>query len=255
MKNPTLVLDSGSDTARRNEHRFLVNESVARLALRTSGTYLGLDRDDRPYQWSTTAYLDTYGWGVFRAAESGKALQLRVREYHRTRPSEILAGETVYFEMKDDSASTSFKERYEVPTMSLPEYLRGEQKLPRDENGLVERANGTIAAGVRPVVATQYNRIAYSAPDGSMRITADHNLMYLAVPWVANVPSAMPCRIGPVIAREPGVVIEVKWFRELPRWADELYSYIRDHMVNERPSKFVVAMRHLLGEEQQDLVP
>jgi hypothetical protein len=253
MKN--IVLDASSDTARRNEHRFLVNESVARLALRTSGTYLGLDRDDRPYQWSTTAYLDSYGWGVFRSAEAGKALQLRVREYHRTRPSQIFAGETVYFEMKDDSASTSFKERYEIPTASLPAYLRGEQKMPRDENGLVERADKRIAEGVRPVVVTQYNRIAYSAPDGSMRITADHNLMYLAVPWVANVASSMPCRIGPVIAREPGVVIEVKWFRELPRWADELYSYIKDHMVNERPSKFVVAMRHLLGEAQKDLVP
>jgi hypothetical protein len=251
LKN--IVLDASSDTARRNEHRFLVNESVARLALRTSGTHLGLDRDDRPYQWSTTAYLDSYGWGVFRSAEAGKALQLRVREYHRTRPSQIFAGETVYFEMKDDSASTSFKERYEVPTSSLPAYLRGEQKLPRDENGLVERADKRIAEGVRPVVVTQYNRIAYSAPDGSMRITADHNLMYLAVPWVANHASSMPCRIGPVIAREPGVVIEVKWFRELPRWADELYSYIKDHMVNERPSKFVVAMRHLLGEEQKDL--
>ncbi|MEP6693712.1 MAG: VTC domain-containing protein [Chloroflexota bacterium] len=248
-----VVLDATSDVARRFEHRFLVNEAVARLALRTSGTYLPLDRDDRPYQWSTTAYLDTYDWRIFRAAEAGRALQLRVREYHRTRPSEIFAGGSVYFEMKDDSASTSFKERYEVPTMSLPEYLRGEQKLPRDENGLVERADRSITDGVRPVVVTQYNRIAYSAPDGSMRITADHNLMYLAVPWVANVASSMPCRVGPVIAREPGVIIEVKWFKELPRWADELYSYIKDHMVNERPSKFVVALRHLLGEEQTGL--
>lgn len=249
------VLQPGSDTERRNEHRFSVNESVARLALRTSATHLSLDRDDRPYQWSTTAYLDTYGWSVFRAAEAGKALQLRVREYHRTRPNIIFAGENVYLEMKDDTASTSFKERYEVPTRSLPEYFRGELKMPRDENGLVERAEQTIALGVRPVVVTQYNRIAYSAPDGSMRITADHNLMYLAVPWVANDASSMPCRIGPVIAREPGVIIEVKWFQDLPRWADELYSYIRDHMVNERPSKFVVAMRHLLGEEQKGLKP
>jgi hypothetical protein len=248
-----VVLDTTSDSARRYEHRFLVNEAVARLALRTSGTYLPLDRDDRPYQWSTTTYLDSYDWRIFRAAEGGRALQLRVREYHRTRPNEVFAGASVYLEMKDDSASTSFKERYEVPTMSLPGYLRGEQKLPRDTNGLVERAEATIAAGVRPVVVTQYNRIAYSAPDGSMRITADHNLMYLAVPWVANDESSMPCRVGPVIAREPGVIIEVKWFRELPRWADELYSYIRDHMVNERPSKFVVALRHLLGEEQKGL--
>lgn len=251
MKN--IVLAATSDTARRYEHRFLVNEAVARLALRTSGTYLPLDRDDRPYQWSTTAYLDTYDWRIFRAAEAGEALQLRVREYHRTRPNQILAGGSVYLEMKDDSASTSFKERYEVPTSDLPAYLRGDQKLPRDQNGLVDRANTTIASGVRPVVVTQYNRIAYSAPDGSMRITADHNLMYLAVPWIANEPSSMPCRIGPVIAREPGVIIEVKWFRELPRWADELYSYVRDHMVNERPSKFVVALRHLLGEAQTGL--
>ncbi|HEV8230293.1 MAG TPA: VTC domain-containing protein [Candidatus Limnocylindria bacterium] len=250
-----VVLDTGSDSARRNEHRFLVNEAVARLALRTSGTYLGLDREDRPYQWSTTTYLDTYDWRVFRAAEAGEALQLRVREYHRTRPNEILSGESVFLEMKDDSASTSFKERYAVPTTALPGYLRGEQKLPRDENGLVERADSTIASGVRPVVVTQYNRIAYSAPDQSMRITADHNLMYLAVPWVNNEDATIPCRIGPVIAREPGVIIEVKWFEELPRWADELYAYIRGHMVNERPSKFVVAMRHLLGETQKDLTP
>ena len=57
-------------------------------------------------------------------------------------------------------------------------------------------------------------------------------------------------KVGPVIAREPGVVIEVKWFDELPHWADELYGYIHEHMVNERPSKYVIAMRHLLGEQE-----
>ena len=45
-------------TEPRKEHRFLVNEAVARLALRTAATYLPLDRDDRPYQWSTTTYFD-----------------------------------------------------------------------------------------------------------------------------------------------------------------------------------------------------
>ena len=247
-----MTLDATSDTDRRKEHRFLVNEAVARLALRTSGTYLSLDREDRPYQWSTTTYLDTYDWKIFRSAESGKALQLRIREYHRTRPSEIFGGESVFLEMKDDSLGESFKERYAVPTKHIPGYLRGEQKLPPDTKGLVERANDVIADNVRPVVVTQYNRIAYSAPDQSMRITADHNLMYLAIPWVSN-DAAMPSRLGPVIAREPGVVIEVKWYEQLPHWADERYAYIRGHMVNERPSKFVVAMRHLLGEQQRDV--
>jgi len=247
-----VTLDAGSDTERRKEHRFLVNEAVARLALRTSGTYLSLDREDRPYQWSTTTYLDTPDWQIFRAAESGRALQLRLREYHRTRPHEILGGESVFLEMKDDLSSTSFKERYAVPTNDIPLYLGGERKLPNDPNGLVERANEMLSGLVRPVVVTQYNRIAYSAPDQSMRITADHNLMYLAIPWISNA-GPMPCRLGPVIAREPGVVIEVKWYEQLPHWADELYAYIRGHMVNERPSKFIVAIRHLLGEAQQDV--
>jgi len=85
----------------------------------------------------------------------------------------------------------------------------------------------------------------------AVRITADHNLMYLAIPWEANTDDSVPSRLGPVLGREPGVIIEVKWFDKLPHWADELYGYIREHMVNERPSKYVIAMRHLFGEMEQ----
>jgi len=246
-----VTLDTSSDVDRRKEHRFLVSEAVARLALRTAGSYLSLDREDRPYQWSTTTYLDTPDWRIFRGCEGSGAVQLRIREYHRTRPNEILAADSVFLEMKDDSAHTSFKERYSVPTLDVPAYLKGQRKFPDDPAGLSGRANEMIDRAARPIVVTQYNRIAYSAPDLSVRITADHNLMYLAIPWISH-DDPMPRRLGPVIAREPAVVIEVKWHEELPHWADELYSYIRGHMVNERPSKFVVAMRHLLGEEQKD---
>jgi len=130
-------------------------------------------------------------------------------------------------------------------------YLRGERHIETSSSQLVPRMKDLVQIGVRPVVVTQYNRIAYSAPDGTVRITADHNLMYLAIPWQANSDDAIPARIGPVIEREPGVIIEVKWFDALPHWADELYGYVREHMVNERPSKYVVAMRHLLGEQEQ----
>jgi hypothetical protein len=232
----------------RKEHRFLVNEAVARLALRTAGTYLPLDREDRPYQWSTTTYCDTYDWQVLRAEREGHATQLRLREYHRTRPNQAFAGESLFVEMKDDSPDAGIKERYLVPTREVMGYLRGEKKIEADNNVLASRMAGLVAVGVRPVVVTQYNRIAHSAPDGTVRITADHNLMYLAIPWETNSDEAIPSRLGPVIEREPGVVIEVKWFDKLPHWADELYAYIRDHMVNERPSKYVVAMNHLLGE-------
>ena len=240
----------GAGSEPRKEHRFLVNESVARLALRTAATYLPLDREDRPYQWSTTTYCDTYDWQVLNAEKSGHATQLRLREYHRTRPNEVLAGEAVFLEMKDDSPDAGTKERYLVPTSEVMSYRRGERVIESTKNVLARRMQALVRAGVRPVIVTQYNRIAHSSPDGSVRITADHNLMYLAIPWEANSDDAIPCKLGPVLGREPGVIIEVKWFDQLPHWADELYGYIREHMANERPSKYVIAMRHLLGEDR-----
>ncbi|HYK97905.1 MAG TPA: VTC domain-containing protein [Candidatus Acidoferrales bacterium] len=235
----------------RKEHRFLVNEAVGRLALRTAGTYMPLDREDRPYQWSTTVYCDTYDWRVLKAEKEGHATQLRLREYHRTRPNEALASDSLFVEMKDDSPGAAMKERYLVPTAEVMGYLRCERTLESDMDALTSRVAELLKIGMHPVVATQYNRIAYASPDGTVRITADHNLMYLAIPWQANTDDAVPSRLGPVIGREAGVLIEVKWFDSLPHWADELYGYIHDHMVNERPSKYVVAMRHLLGEEER----
>lgn len=240
-----------SDREPRKEHRFLVNESVARLALRTAATYLPLDRDDRPYQWSTTTYCDTYDWAVLKAEKSGHATQLRLREYHRTRPSQIFAADSLFLELKDDSPDAGLKERYIVPTVEVPSYLRGERTIEGATNVLAPRMAALVKVGVRPVVVTQYNRIAYSANDGSVRFTADHNLMYLAIPWESNSDDAVPSRLGPVLGREPGVIIEVKWFDTLPHWADELYGYIREHMANERPSKYVIAMKHLLGEMER----
>jgi hypothetical protein len=235
----------------RKEHRFLVNESVARLALRTAATYLPLDREDRPYQWSTTTYCDTYDWTVLKAEKTGHATQLRLREYHRTRPNRVFSGDSLFLEMKDDSPDAGLKERYIVPTSEVPSYLRGERTIDTDSNLLAPRMATLVKKGVRPVVVTQYNRIAHSSHDGTVRITADHNLMYLAIPWEANTDDAIPCRLGPVLSREPGVIIEVKWFDKLPHWADELYGYIREHMANERPSKYVIAMKHLFGETEQ----
>ena len=124
----------------RKEHRFLVNEAVARLALRTAGTYLPLDREDRPYQWSTTTYCDTYDWKVLRAEKEGHATQLRLREYHRTRPDEAFGSEALYLEMKDDSPDASTKERYLVQTHDVMSYLRGERHIETSSSQLVHGA-------------------------------------------------------------------------------------------------------------------
>jgi hypothetical protein len=233
----------------RHEERYLASEDLGRLALRTAGSHLPLAREDSPYQWLTTTYCDTNDWSVYRGAEAGVAVRLRFREYHRTRPATILSSPRVWVELKEDVGDRWRKDRFEADSSEVPALLRGERPMSLSDEQLVQSAESLIARGARPVVVTQYNRLAYALPDDSMRVTADHNLIYLAVPWAGGGDDAVPCRIGPVLARERDVIIEVKWFDELPLWADELRQFLQQRAPTNRPSKFVVAMRHLLGAE------
>ncbi|HEY8656416.1 MAG TPA: VTC domain-containing protein [Candidatus Limnocylindria bacterium] len=236
------------ESAPRHEERFIASEELARLVMRTAGSHLQLARDDRPYQWSTTAYCDTYDWQVYRAAELGAALRLRFREYHRTRPEDAFTSARLWLELKEDVDDTSRKERFEIAGDLVPAFLRGEEILPEGTDGLAVRARELVRSGARPVVVTQYNRLAYAGPEDRIRVTADHNLIYLAVPWTSNDDEAIPSRMGPILARETDVVIEMKWFDALPSWAQELHGYLRQRAPGDRPSKFVVGMRHLLGD-------
>lgn len=236
-----------SESQPRREDRFIASEELARLVMRTAGSHLQLARDDRPYQWSTTVYCDTYDWSIYRAAEAGEALRLRFREYHRTRPDEAFNSARLWLELKEDTAETSRKERFEIAGDVVPAFLRGEAALTEASATLGRRAAELVRAGAHPVVVTQYNRLAYAGPEDHIRITADHNLIYLAVAWASNADDAIPVRIGPILARETDVVIEMKWFGALPAWADELHGYLRQRAPADRPSKFVVGMRHLLG--------
>ena len=235
------------ESAPRREDRFIASEELARLAMRTADSHLRLAQDDRPYQWSTTSYCDTYDWSIYRAAEAGEALRLRFREYHRTRPEEAFTSARLWLELKEDTRDTSRKERFEIAGDAVPAFLRGETALTEASVALGRKAEELVRAGAHPVVVTQYNRLAYAASDDRIRITADHNLIYLAVPWATNDDDAIPVRIGPILARETDVVIEMKWFGDLPNWAEELHGYLHERAPAERPSKFIVAMRHLLG--------
>ena len=237
-----------TDAERRHEHRFQVSESIARLVMRTTANNLPLSRDDRPYQWSTTTYCDTVAWSIFRAAEKGSAMQLRIREYHRTRPREVLNPGTAWIEFKDDEQDTSLKERFGVSMEVARSFLRGDTTLPED-HGLAERASLLLRDGARPVAVTQYNRLAYNSLDSSLRITADHNLMYFALPWeTRDDGDTEPSPLGSLLAMEPDVIVEMKWYGELPHWAVDLHAYLKESTREERPSKFIVAMRWLLGE-------
>jgi hypothetical protein len=215
--------------------------------MRTTANNLPLSRDDRPYQWSTTTYCDTLNWAIFRAAQKGSAMQLRIREYHRTRPREVLNPGAAWIEFKDDEEDTSLKERFGVPMDVARSFLRGESALP-EHHGLAERATRLLKDGARPVAVTQYNRLAYNSLDSSLRITADHNLMYFALPWEARDDEDAASPLGSLLAMEPDVIVEMKWYGELPHWAVDLHAYLKENTREERPSKFIVAMRWLLGE-------
>jgi hypothetical protein len=243
----TLHVTQPETTERRQERRFLLSEEVARMAMRTVSSHLSLARDDRPYQWSTTIYCDTYDWRAYQDAEKGESLQLRFREYHRIRPDRVLATARTWIELKEDSATGSVKERFGLPAKEIPALLRGNAVPELAGDTLFERGRRFIARGARPVVATQYNRIAYAGPQDRVRITADHNLMYLAVPWDSNEDRAVPARLGPMLAQEPNVIFEVKWYEEMPDWTQRLLEWIEESAQDRRQSKFIVAMRYLLG--------
>jgi hypothetical protein len=246
---PRTVPAHEADAERRHEHRFEVSESIARLVMRTTASNLPLSRDDRPYQWSTTTYCDTVSWAIYRAAQKGSAMQLRIREYHRTRPTHVLNPGTAWIEFKDDEDDTSLKERFGVPMEVARSFLRRGPSLPDLDHGLAERAGRLLQDGARPIVVTQYNRLAYNSPDSSLRITADHNLMYFALPWeTRDDEDEAPYPLGTLLSMEPNVIVEMKWYSDLPHWAIDLHQYLKENTKDERPSKFIVAMRWLLGE-------
>ena len=73
--------------------------------------------------------------------------------------------------------------------------------------------------------------------------------MYFALPWeTRDDGDTEPSPLGSLLAMEPDVIVEMKWYGELPHWAVDLHAYLRESTREERPSKFIVAMRWLLGE-------
>lgn len=205
-----------------------------------------MDQAERRSPWVTTTYCDTADWRIYRADEVGPAQHLRFREYHSSRADEAFASPSMFLEVKDNSRGRRSKDRLQITASVLPALLRREWNLP-DTLNRRDQVLFLLAAGARPVLVTQFHRIAYAAPGDRIRITSDYNLTYLAIPWTTSEDDAIPHRIGPVVGRETGVVIEMKWVDELPPWALSVFESLRDHSQEDRVSKFVVGMRYLLA--------
>lgn len=232
-------------TAERSEMRFLVPRVMARDADRLARANLKLGDVEADSPWYTTTYCDTRDRSIYRSAERGSGALLRLREYHPRRPERALASRRIWIEWKDEGKERSRKQRLIVHPVDVGPFLRGEGAT----TGRIElgpTAGDLFSRGLGPVVVTQCRRVAYSSRRDDIRITLDHELTYYA-PEDADRPEPTPCPLGPILAREPDIVVELKWQQVLPEWLADLLAELRQR-TEDRPPKFVVAMRHLLGD-------
>lgn len=229
--------------------RFLVPHATARDADRLARANLKLGDVEADAPWYTTTYCDTADHRVYRSAEAGGGSLLRLREYHARRPERALASRRIWIEWKDEGRARSKKQRLIVHQGDVAPFLRGEGAASgRLELGPTARE--LFVSGLRPVVVTQCRRVAYSSRRDDVRITLDHDLTYFA-PENVDPSDPTPCPLGPILAREPNILVELKWQQVLPEWLAELLAELRQE-TEDRPPKFVVAMRHLLGPADRE---
>lgn len=227
-------------TAERTEMRFLVPRALAREVERLAHAELKLGDIEADAPWYTTTYCDTEDGRIFRSAERGGGSLLRLREYHARRPEAALASRRIWIESKDEGRERSKKERFIVRPADVPPFLRGEGDAARR----IGLHHGGGSPHVLPVVVTQCRRVAYSSRRDDIRITFDHELTYLA-PEDGSA-DAVPRPLGEILAREPDTVVELKWQQTLPAWLADLWADLKQR-AEDRPPKFVVAMRHLFA--------
>lgn len=224
----------------RAELRFLATRATAALVSQIAETNLNLT--DAATPWYTTTYCDTADHVLYREAEAGGGSLLRLREYHVRRPESALTSQRIWIEWKDEERDRSQKQRVIIRPSDVGPFLRGEP-LETGDLLVALRSRSFFERGPRPVVITQCRRVAYATRRDEVRITLDHDLTYY-VPETSSDGEPAPCELGPIVARETGVLIELKWQTDVPDWTAMLLRTLRQE-ASDRPSKFVVAMRHL----------
>ncbi|HTE85495.1 MAG TPA: VTC domain-containing protein [Dehalococcoidia bacterium] len=229
---------------RRGERRFLVDESMTDEILIILQRHPVLIAEDLSTPWRTTVYCDTPNWQIYRAVESGAGVLMRFREYHGTRPNNVFDSVETWLEFKPTLQFTG-KTRFALPARSIPALLRGELQIEQDAGEPAAWLRQLLDAGVRPVFATQYHRLAYESADKSIRITADRDIRYLSLrQWNNGNTEQTTFPLGPVFATESNSVIEMKWRRALPGWAVTIAEFLEPYSVGS-DRKFVVGARQL----------
>jgi hypothetical protein len=242
----TTANSDGRMTAARREYRFMLDEQTAKQAAETIRWHCRLSDSDYFTPWRMTMYWDTPDLSIYRLAESGTSLCLRIREYHAECPTKLLSSTTVWVELKE-SAAKGRKQRVCLDAQDVAAFFAGEAS-PELLRKLPARAVKWITAGARPMMVTRCRRLAYEGINDTVRVTIDNDLSYLSADW-SNDGRGTHLELGPVVAAERGALIEIKSSDPFPAWANELVASLERH-TDDRPSKFVVGMRHVLANSK-----
>ncbi|GEM_PF-819184 len=232
----------------RWEERFLTDERTALSIIEEAARNLDLADAEYGTPWRTTTYCDTEDFSFYKAAEAQESSSFRFREYHSHRPKAIFGSPTAWLELKG-TATCGDKYRVEVPVHDIPGLMRNAE-TGLASLGVTTSTGIDLTAPVQPVVITQCYRVAYASPGEGLRITADYGLTYSVPRWTDGDQPSLPVPIRGDLAHERGVVVEVKWTDQLPDWAADIVRNLRLTAADPRPSKFVVAVRHLRGGAQ-----
>ncbi|MBI2896701.1 MAG: VTC domain-containing protein [Deltaproteobacteria bacterium] len=228
--------------ATEREQKFVVGErGVAELLRAIAGRARPVLWDlDRPIAWARTTYLDTEDLRLFRSRADRVARRLRVREYASARSigdPPVLTGACA-LELKESIGDLRAKVRF----FGGPERIWRLARLgvcdgmDGDDPELRAIARHLGDADLAPRVTTLYRRVSFTAEDGCVRITIDHDLGYYRPPQggAAGDPAEPPEPVGSCAAK----ILEVKTSTELPAW---LRDALRGLKEAEGFSKFELA--------------
>jgi VTC domain-containing protein len=207
---------------RQHEHKFLLDADAARLVWAAASPHLEpLEDTTRPIAYVRTTYFDTPDLACYRSARGPVARRIRVREYASATSTDEppRLAERCFLELKRSAGGLRSKTRLEIEPQTLAEVLA------RDADG-----------PLMPVLTTWYHRRSLADRDGRLRLTLDDGICFCAPATVGG-----PCALTPpgVLARWPGLVLEIKRWGASPAW---LTKALRGHVEAVGFSKFSAGM-------------
>ncbi|MCB9890941.1 MAG: polyphosphate polymerase domain-containing protein [Planctomycetes bacterium] len=199
--------------AGRHEAKYVVTDEVANLIRDFAYPWVLPDahvRGPRSSYVIRSVYLDSPDYRLYRSTIDGLAqrYKLRIRRY--------AGGSNYFLEVKRKDRDLILKSRRELPAKSLAEVVDWLARAPLDDSDFVERTNRIIA---QPVLDIAYERQAFvGAYHLGTRLTFDRDLRYAAVDDLDTPDDDKEWKSTGI----DGVVVELKFFRGMPGWMQEI---------------------------------